>query len=225
MAVVTPTVDGDVLTVLARADGQFTPPQVQALIGDHSVEGVRRVLNRLAEQGIVSAERHGNATSYRLNRDHLAADAIIALASQRGELVRRMTALASSWRPRAVYVGLFGSAATGRMHPASDIDVFVVRPESVDPDDDRWNGQARELTALVGRWTGNDVRLLEYAEADLEADADAVLDDVRREGITLHGALPRKKTTDGPARTPDKNVRRRNSQRATGQGRAVRRRS
>ena len=54
MLTISPTIDGDVLSVLARADAAFTAPKVQRLLERHSVPGVRKVLNRLVEQGIVN---------------------------------------------------------------------------------------------------------------------------------------------------------------------------
>lgn len=96
-AVVTPTVDGDVLAVLAGAEAAFTGREVHRLVGQYSEAGVRKVLGRLVEQGIVLVERAGPSYLYRLNRDHLAAPQIIALAGLRAELLGRLRA-----RPRAV---------------------------------------------------------------------------------------------------------------------------
>src|SRR5258708_4110984 len=137
-SVVTPTVDGDVLQVLASAEASFTPPQIQALADRLSVSGVRKALARLTSAGIVTCEPIGQAFSYRLNREHLAAPHIVALARLRAELLDRMTALFGTWSESAEYAALFGSAATGQMRLDSDIDVFVVRPDSVELDDISW---------------------------------------------------------------------------------------
>ncbi len=112
LAVVTPTIDGDVLAVLARAEASFTPPQVQAIVGRHSTEGVRKALKRLVAQGIVDADRVGNAVNYRLNREHLAAPAIIELANLRTTLLDRVAEHVDAWPVPARLVMLFGSAAT-----------------------------------------------------------------------------------------------------------------
>ncbi len=124
---VTPTIDGDVLTVLARADATFTAPKVQRLLERHSVPGVRKVLNRLVEQGIVNADQAGRTLTYRLNRDHLAAAPIIELAHLDDALIERIRTAVATWDQAPLLVMLFGSAATGRMRIDSDIDVFVVR--------------------------------------------------------------------------------------------------
>ena len=214
-ALITPTLDGDVLAVLAGADAEFTAPQVHALVGEHSVEGVRKALQRLSEQGIVTASRPSHAVLYRLNRDHLAAPLILGLSQLRETLLAGLGNVFLSWRPQPVFAAVFGSAATRRMRADSDIDIdidiFVVRPEAVAADDPSWGGQLRELERLVTRWTGNDARVLEYAAADLDDDRDdPVVDDIRRDGITLAGSLPRsRRKPDGPNRAENPRVQRR----------------
>lgn len=190
LAVITPTVDGDVLAVLAGADAEFTPPQVHQLVDRWSVDGVRKALDRLVSQGIVLHRVAGRAGLYQLNREHLAAQPIVALALLRDELIRRLQARVASWPVRADYAALFGSAARGDMRPESDIDIFVVRPDEVDADDDEWRAQVSDLERDVAAWTGNDARTLEFAVAECRAgleSGDAVLDDVAREGLRLAG--------------------------------------
>lgn len=188
LAVITPTLDGDVLTVLAGAEVSFTPGQVARLVPDASVEGIRKVLQRLSGTGVVSAERVGNAYTYQLNREHLAASAILQLASQRATLLTRLEQALDDWRVRPVYAALFGSAARGQMRPDSDIDVFVVRPDDADPD--TWETQTGELAAAMTRWTGNDTRVLDMAEAEVRAGAtggDPVLRSIVDEGLSVAG--------------------------------------
>ena len=74
-----PTVDGDVLTALALADAWFTTGRIHQTIGRHSEDGIRRVLRRLAGQGIIETLSGGPAVLYRLNRRHLAAPPVIQL--------------------------------------------------------------------------------------------------------------------------------------------------
>jgi predicted nucleotidyltransferase len=187
--VVTPTVDGDVLTVLARAEAAFTPPQIHQLIGQRSEAGVRRALARLVEQGVVRAERAGHAIRYELNRDHIATEGITAIANLRHEFVSRLRRVVEGWAVPTPYAALFGSAARGTMRPSSDIDIFVLRPESAE-DDPIWRSQIYELESMVFRWTGNDAQVLEYDETDLHAaeTRDVVLEEVLRDGIALVGS-------------------------------------
>jgi predicted nucleotidyltransferase len=186
--IITPTVDGDVLYVLARADASFTPPQVHRLIGARSEDGVRRSLVRLADQGIVSADRVGNAVEYRLNREHLAADAIATIARLRDVLVTRLREIIQSWIVPTPFAAIFGSAARGTMSPSSDIDVLIIRTDGVDAMDAAWTDQVHELALLVHRWTGNDTQILEYDESALRRrTVDPVIDDVVRDGIPVVG--------------------------------------
>ena len=190
LQVVTPTVDGDVLAVLARADAAFTPPQVRDLVDMHSVEGVRNALRRLTVQGIVTRQRHGNAYVYRLNREHVAARHIIGLAQAGDDVLDLMRDRLATWTVPCEFAALFGSAATGAMTEESDIDVLIVRPDSVDVEaESSWHDQVAELERLSTSWTGNDTRVLELSSAEVAkgADRERVLRDVARDGISLAG--------------------------------------
>ncbi len=50
-ATVTPTLDGDVLAVLATADATFSISQIPRILATASGEGIRKVLTRLTAQG------------------------------------------------------------------------------------------------------------------------------------------------------------------------------
>jgi predicted nucleotidyltransferase len=189
-ATVTPTVDGDVLSVLARADAEFTPPQLHRIVDEHSVEGIRNALRRLAGQGIVNHRRAGNAVLYSLNRDHLAASAVIEIANLRDVLISRVQTRISEWTIPPTFASLFGSAANGEMKINSDLDLFVVRPQHIDADDPTWRSQIDELSRAATLWTGNDARVLEYSETEVDratGTGDAVLKDVRDVGLRIFG--------------------------------------
>ncbi|RMI09251.1 nucleotidyltransferase domain-containing protein [Cellulomonas triticagri] len=187
LAVITPTLDGDVLNHLALTQAAFTPGQLTRLLPKASVEGVRKVLNRLAKQGIVTATRVGNAAMmYELNREHLGADAVIALANQARTLRDRIATCLTAWEHPPVYAALFGSWSRGAATAESDVDLFLVRPD--DADDDTWTGQVDSLQHLVARWTGNDARPFVIDEHDLpERGAEPVLRSIRSEGLTMYG--------------------------------------
>lgn len=188
LAVITPTLDADVLTALARAETTFTPGQVARLVPDASVEGIRKVLRRLTGTGVVTAQRVGNAYTYQLNREHLAAPAILELAAQRTTLLTRIEDTLASWPVPPVYGALFGSAARGQMRPDSDIDIVLIRPDDTDPE--AWDTRTGELAAAVTRWTGNDTRVLDMTEAEARAGAatgDPVLTSILQDGLTVAG--------------------------------------
>jgi predicted nucleotidyltransferase len=183
--VVTPTKDGDVLQVLALADESFTVGQLHRILTTSSDEGIRKVLRRLVAQGIVLRKPHGSLSTYRLNRDHLAAGAILAIAAVAAEFRRRLEGELESWPIQPVYAAVFGSAGRGKMTISSDIDILLVRQDSCD--EDAWQQQVLDLTRTVTQWTGNEARPLEYTVAELSAGPEPVLADVVRDGLTLHG--------------------------------------
>jgi DNA-binding transcriptional ArsR family regulator len=188
---ITPTVDGDVLMVLARAEAAFTPPEVHRLIGARSEAGVRNALSRLRAQGVVDSERVGRAVTYRLNREHLAAGPITQIARLHATLIQLVRDTIEAWSVEARYAALFGSFARGAMRSDSDIDIFLARPNRIDADDPFWITQVSDLSAGVTRWTGNDTRVLEYSEDEVDEGlrrGDRVLADIATDGIALHGA-------------------------------------
>lgn len=189
LQVVAPTLDGDVLTLLARADRALTGRAIERESGA-SHGGIQRALEHLVGEGIVTRERAGRAFLYRLNRDHLAAPWIEGLALLRLELIDRLREHVAAWERSAAAVSLFGSAARGESGRGSDIDLLVVRRADVDYDDRVWREQVGSLEQAAARWTGNDARVLELAVDELAAD-EPVVDNAATEGIELSGSLRR----------------------------------
>lgn len=190
LGVITPTVDADVLVVLAGANETFTGVRVHQIIGSSTQKTVWTALQRLSDQGIVLKVQKGSAGLYSLNRDHLAAPYILALANLKGELLKKMTKAITHWEIKPVFAAVFGSAARGEMRLDSDIDIFLVRPNTVDPDDDLWVSLHTELSDSVAKWTGNDARVFELSESEVAKGLMAkeqVLSDIREQGIRLLG--------------------------------------
>lgn len=187
LAVITPTLDGDVLTCLARAHASFTPGQVQRMLPDSSVHGIRKVLNRLAAEGIVTTARGGgSAVMYSLNRDHLAADAVMELVYQGNRLTERLESALNEWSVKPWYAALFGSWARGSAQGDSDVDIFLVRPPAAN--DEVWDAQVYVLEQAVRKWTGNDGQCFTVDQADLDSlSSDPVLRSIRDGGLTLYG--------------------------------------
>ena len=80
--------------------------------------------------------------------------------------------------------------ATGGMHADSDIDLFVVRPGGIEPDDPDWRSQLDTLSQHCSNWTGNDARILEYSDAEVIralSTGDAVLSDIALQGQRVVG--------------------------------------
>jgi DNA-binding transcriptional ArsR family regulator len=188
LQVVGPTLDGDVLTALARADRPMTGRMVeQAIAGSHG--GVQRALEHLVAEGVITSERVGRANLYRLNREHIAAPWIEGLASLRLQLIQRLRDSVAGWRTQPDALVLFGSAARGDAGRDSDIDLLVVRPSAVEYDDATWRDQVEELRSRTAAWTGNDARVLEYSVD--EVSDEPVVATAADEGIEIAGTLRR----------------------------------
>jgi predicted nucleotidyltransferase len=191
LQVVTPTLDGDVLGVLARAEAEMTGRELQRVIGYGSHQGIRNAADRLAEQGVVSRRVAGNANLYKLNRDHVAAAWIEGLASLPAQVLDRLRDAIRRWEHPPTLVVLFGSVARGEATPESDLDLLVVRPTSCEADEPAWQDQLSTLQMLASAWTGNDARVLEFGEQELTGGEpqQVVLADAARDGIELYGTL------------------------------------
>ncbi len=186
-ATVTPTLDGDVLAVLATHNGTFTTGQIHRILNSFSEEGIRKVLTRLVAQGVVTADRVGNAFAYRLNTNHLAAGPIQALATLTTTFFTRLEHHLDGWHEPPAYAAVFGSAATGTMTLHSDVDILLVHDD--DYSETVWSDQVNELAKTVTGWTGNDARVVEYAINELrDASAGLMIRDVVDHGLTVAGS-------------------------------------
>lgn len=187
LRIVTPTLDGDILTVLARAEAEFTVGDLQRVLGAFTQPGIRRVLQRLTRQGIVREETHGRTRSYALNRNHLGASHIVALANLNDTLLERLRAEFAAWPLPPTYAALFGSGARHDHTTASDLDLFLVTEAK--QEDAAWDAQVAELARKVTLWTGNDTRPITYPAQRVRelAATDPLLRSVADEGIGLAG--------------------------------------
>jgi predicted nucleotidyltransferase len=197
---VIPGVQGLVLGVLANTTTPLTGRAVAGLLdGDAAVSGVSRVLGQLVEAGLVTCEPAGRANLYALNRRHVAAAAIEGLAGQRDELLRRIRSFLAGWDPPLVAAWLFGSMARGDGSAASDIDILLVRPDTID--DDRWVAQTMALAAEVRAWSGNACEIVDVTEVELGrlvGAGDPLIAALRRDALELAGESPRRLLRAGP---------------------------
>jgi predicted nucleotidyltransferase len=189
---VAPTVDADVLAVLARNHASMSGLQIQKLAG-RSYNRVRSVLERLVEEGVVSVDRHGNTNAYVLNRSHILADAIVALAGASQAVEDRARQLARDLRPRPTVVALFGSFARRDGDAASDIDVLIVRAASTKSDDAAWRRQVDRFVAEIETLAGNAVQIVELSTAEMNqavTERQPLVASLQRDGVVLVGTAP-----------------------------------
>ena len=192
---VTPTLDGPVLRVLARTTQPMTRQQVADLIGVASEAGVRKVLRRLAEQGVVIEQRIGTHYSYVGNREHILWPAVEVFMSAADRLDTTIREHVEAWEVPALSVELFGSVAAGTSTADSDIDLMVYRPSLTEDQVELWDGQVAELRVAVERWTGNACEVLEIDPrtlVEMAAEDEPVLKSPRVpiSGLDIAAAVP-----------------------------------
>lgn len=185
-----PSLEGEVLTVLAGAEASFTGLQVQKVMKRGSNRGVLNALQKLCAQGLATSRPAGVANLYELNREHLLAKHIIEIANLRAEFFRLMSLEVTSWDLHPECIAIFGSAARGDMTSDSDIDIFISRPAEIEFGDMAWRRQLTEFSLKVGRWTGNSVNAFEVGLDDLRQELgtkDGVLYSIIDQGAVVYG--------------------------------------
>jgi predicted nucleotidyltransferase len=155
---VIPSLDGPVLQTLAVSTVPTSLTRVHQRAGTGSLSGIRKVLKRLVEHGLVREVPGG----YVLNRDHVAAPAVLLLAQLHGEAASRITEWLRDRPEDVLAAGLFGSVARRDGGTTSDVDIVVVTASPADPE------LADDLADAIERWTGNrgQVVLLTREEAE-----------------------------------------------------------
>lgn len=179
-AALTPTIDGEVLAVLAglQRDRPFPLPFIVERTG-RSRTGVLRALEHLTQQGIVLFDGIGGLRTYRLNHDHLLAPHVIAISRARNEFIDRLRHACAPMPLR--FAAMFGSAARGEMHPESDIDLlFIADSKHRDEVEDR----VHDLAMAARLWTGNPVNPIFFSAEEVTGD-DELLHTIAEEGVPL----------------------------------------
>lgn len=193
IADVVPSAHGPVLAVLAAGSTPLTGRAIAGLTRPRvSQPRVARILNELTRAGLVNRIPAGSASLFSLNREHLAAAAIEALACLRATLCARIAEHANGWTRPADAVIVYGSAARGDGDSDSDIDLLVVRPHDVADDDPGWQESLTDLAARVTAWTGNPCDVLDRSADELHAMAasgEPLLAEIRRDGRALVGSI------------------------------------
>ena len=128
IADVVPSAHGPVLAVLAATSTPLTGRAVAGLTRPRvSQPRVAAILNDLARAGLVIRTPAGSASLFTLNREHLAAGPVQALASLRAQLWDRIADHAAGWPHPPAAVIVFGSAARGDGGPGWEILVVSTR--------------------------------------------------------------------------------------------------
>jgi predicted nucleotidyltransferase len=188
---VSPSLDGEVLSVLAGTNRGLTGREVALLTGRSSHSGVLSVLNRLTEHGLVDRVELNRAFLFWLNEEHLAYPAVQALVGIRTALFDMIRQELSTWDLPAVHVSLFGSTARGDGGTESDVDLLVIRSGRIDQENSRWREQLEMLGEHISRATGNRAAVLDISESDVDrlvADDHPIISELRADAIVLAGS-------------------------------------
>lgn len=178
------------IEVLAGAEQSFSGREVARLAPHGSVAGVLHALDRLVEHGLATREVRSGMHLYRLNREHILAGPVLAIAHAHLDLVTRLRQAIGAWRVRPVHASLFGSAARRDGDTTSDLDILLVHHADTDPEDSRWRQQLDELAADAHRWTGNAVAYVVLSESELAAAVERnepIVASWREDGVHLGG--------------------------------------
>lgn len=155
-----------VLAALLRVETSVTGRAVARITG-LTQSTAQRALARLREAGLVVAEPVPPALLYRANRDHLAMPALLSLLRLDNELRMRMAKNVAEWQLPPASMIVYGSLARGEATAESDLDVLVVRPDTIDDADDAtWQPQLTELADCLQRWTGRRASILDMSQRE-----------------------------------------------------------
>lgn len=186
---VAPGAQGRILAVLVETSAELNLRTIARLSGV-SLAHASRVLPTLVELGIVERRDVPPSALFRFVRENVAARAVSALADARRTVLRELGESAGHIEPHPVSVIVFGSFARGEADRDSDLDVVVIRPATVDEDDDCWRASVDRWLEQARRLTGNPVELLEATDEEVRRllrSRKPLWLDVRRDGVVVHG--------------------------------------
>jgi predicted nucleotidyltransferase len=166
-AAVCPSLDGDVLRVLAGTSRGLTGREVATMAGRRSHSGVLDVLHRLSEHGLVTRVQLNRGYLFTLNRDHLAAEAVDLLMGLRIKLFESIKSEIADWETIPVHASVYGSTARGDGDTTSDIDLLIVRPDKVAREEQHWQAQVDGLREQIEAWTGNRASVADISKTEL----------------------------------------------------------
>lgn len=183
---VAPGARGLMLQTIVNSENDVTGRELARRAG-LPVSTAAGVLADLVQTGIVAMKPLSNGNAYRLNRDHLFAEPIIAMAQALQNLTDAIRKEVAGWTQVQPIAGwLYGSAARGDGDRASDVDLFFVLPNSYDQA--VWDEQAGSVIDRVNALTGNWVQVLPHkldSFLELERSKSAFTANLRVDGIDL----------------------------------------
>lgn len=187
---VIPGTQGRVLAVLAESTAELNLRTV-ARLASVSPAQASRVLPGLVELGLVERREVPPSSLFRLNRQHIAAQAVIELARSHDIALERIATAARNLQVPPASLIIFGSFARREADRHSDIDALIVRPDGVDEDDETWAAGLEQWRDVVRSVTGNRVEVIETDRAEATeklAGRQSVWQDIASDGVVVYGA-------------------------------------
>jgi len=187
---VIPGAQGRILAVLAETSAELNLRTISRLSGV-SLAHASRIMPVLVDLGVVGRREAPPSALFQFIPENVASRAITALTCTRKIVLKELEVAASQIDPAPLSVIVFGSLARGQADSASDIDVLVVRPRSVDEDDDAWHRGLdgwRKHACLVA---GNRVEVLEVDEDAAGRSLrrhKPLWTDIERDGVVIFGS-------------------------------------
>lgn len=189
--IVLPRATAAVFRVLVGADASFSIRQLARIAGVSAPRAVE-IVNRASERGLIIVEQAGRSRMCRLNREHLAAGAVIELVTIRERMLRTIEDEIASWKIAPLHASLFGSAARGEGDTNSDLDLLLIRPTD-EPEED-WEEQKYTSGVRLTAKIGNPVSWFDISMTELRKSmraSEPIIAQWKRDSICLSGpSLP-----------------------------------
>lgn len=186
---VIPGAQGRILSVLVETTAPLNLRTLARLAGVSPAQA-SRVMPGLVELGLVERYEVPPSSQFLLARSNVAAQAVIELARSQETASERIGLAAASMAVPPASVIIFGSFARGEAVIDSDIDVVVVRPDSIDEDGEEWAIALEDWRDETRAITGNSVEIVEVSLGEAGTKLRGRTDfwrNVRRDGVTVHG--------------------------------------
>jgi predicted nucleotidyltransferase len=185
-----PSAHGPVLQELVLLDRPTTSAilaqRLKLLVGRSRVY---EVVTELEESGLVVSDSVSGSRLISINKEHLAYPGLEALTGLRGKFIEKLQHEFGVWNPRPSLAYLFGSVAKNASNLHSDVDLLVIRPDSLDAENEDWARQLADLEVDITKWTGNQAQIVEHSQQQWRALTKAkyrLVSEIESSGIQLY---------------------------------------
>lgn len=185
-----PGAQGRILAVLVETSAELNLRTLARLAGV-SVAQASRVVPHLVDLGVVERREVPPSSLFCLNSAHVVAQPLISLARSREAALVQLGAAAATMGVQPESVIIFGSFARGEADTASDIDVVMVRPDSVEEGDPVWVAALEAWRSRARSIAGNRVELIDVGRTEVGeklTGRSPLWRDIAQHGVVVHGA-------------------------------------